>query len=112
MTTPRNPPNAASFEAEKPLQTKAEQDAATCRDALMGLCPEGMRPMFGPMVDLALSQLANTDTLSSLAADLHSAIAPDGTPDLTQLIVVGRRFGLTDEMIADYQQALTAGATL
>lgn len=85
----------------------AETDAATVHFALMTMCPEAMRAMFAPMIEMAIAQIP-AESLSTLARDLQSAMNPDGTPDMPKLIAVGKQFGLTDEMIAGYQASFAA----
>jgi hypothetical protein len=82
-------------------------DAQRVTDALIALCPTGMRDLFVPMVHLAVAQVP-ADILASLANDLESARDENGEADLPRLIEVGKHFGLTDEMIDGYRQAHAA----
>jgi len=85
------------------------QEAERVYTALMTLAPETMRGIFAPMVEMAISQLP-AETLSALATDLQNAVGADGEVDFPKLVAVGKQFGLTDEMIAGYQNSFAASA--
>ena len=93
--------------AHSPSQIPSPDLVAQARESIMELAPESMRAQFGVMVELALSQMP-ADSLSQLIADLKSAHNDDGSINPDRLIVVGKSFGLTDEMISGYQASFGA----
>lgn len=87
--------------------SQATDDATRVSEMLMLMCPASMHDMFAPLVNMALAQVPS-ETLSQLAHDLESARHENGDVDIEKLIVVGKQFGLTDEMIAGYQAAYSS----
>lgn len=83
------------------LETRQPTDRA--RDAILALCPESQRDAFSALIELGLSRLA-PDQLNKLATDLESANTPDGV-DVEKLVEVGKAYGLTSEMINEYQRS-------
>ena len=98
-------PHAAHITAQY-VANRTNQELAV--EALILLCPESMRDTFRPMVEMAIN-FVPPDSLSQMVTDLQSARDPEsGEIDIERLIVIGKQFGLTDQMIDGYKQSFAA----
>jgi len=86
-----------------PIAAETQRAAQT----LLLLCPEAMRAQFAPLVEIAIAGIP-ADSLSKLVSDLESTREPNGDINVDKLIVIGKQFGLTDEMIDGYRASYAA----
>jgi hypothetical protein len=87
-----------------------ETPQQAARAALLGICPAEMREQFTPLIELGLSTLSE-EQCAKLANDIESTKDEGGTFDLSRLLEVGRGYGVTPEMVEQYQGAKGSSAT-
>jgi hypothetical protein len=86
-----------------------ETQRLAAKEALKAICPSEMWEGFEALVEMGLSSLT-PEQCEKVASDINSTRSENGV-DLTRLLEVGKGYGVTPEMVQQFQNGSGSSTT-